>query len=233
MNNWKKIWNNENRINQIILDCLIRCDGFDTLGGKFDVKNWIDYSERLIELAEIKKNESIFEIGCGSGAFLYNLYLNNYEVGGCDYSSPLIQIAKQFMPNGEFILSEASELELYEKQFNAVISHSIFFYFKNLEYAEKVFKKMINFSNNKIAIFDINDREKCKNYYMDRMNLFIEQGGTKEEYEQKYKDLSHLFYEKEWFIGLAKKYNLKVKIIDQDYKKYDYAKYRFNAIYQK
>ena len=65
------------------------------------------------------------------------------------------------------------------------------------------------------------------------MNKFLEQGGTRKEYEQKYKNLNHLFYEKEWFINLAKKYNLKVKIIDQDYKKYGYAKYRFNAIYQK
>ena len=233
MTTWEKIWNNEDRLNEIILDCLIRCDGFDTLAGKFQPKNWLEYSERLIELAEINTNDSVFEIGCGSGAFLYSLYLKNYEIGGCDYSSPLIKIAKRFMPEGEFILSEASELKLHEEKFNAVISHSIFFYFKNLEYAENVFKKMIQFSSDKIAIFDINDQEKSENYYLDRMNKFLEQGGTRKEYEQKYKNLNHLFYEKEWFINLAKKYNLKVKIIDQDYKKYGYAKYRFNAIYQK
>ena len=232
MKTWKEIWNKEDRLNKIILDCLIKCDGFDSLE-RFDVDSWIEYSESLLKLAEIKKNDSIFEIGCGSGAFLYNLYLKNYEIAGCDYSSPLIQIAQRFMPKGEFILSEASELEFYEKKFNAVISHSIFFYFKNLDHAEKVFKKMIHLSDDKVAIFDINDQKKCKNYYIDRMNKFIDQGGTQQEYERKYKNLNHLSYEKEWFIGLAKKYNLQVKIIDQDYKKYDYAKYRFNAIYQK
>ena len=33
------------------------------------------------------------------------------------------------------------------------------------------------------------------------MNKFLEQGGTRKEYEQKYKNLNHLFYKKEWFIN--------------------------------
>ena len=64
------------KINEIILDCLIRCDGFDTLAGKFQPKKWIEYSERLIELAEINTNDSVFEIGCGSGILLNLLSLN-------------------------------------------------------------------------------------------------------------------------------------------------------------
>tara|TARA_B110001450_G_scaffold256385_1_gene286669 strand:+ start:7743 stop:7862 length:120 start_codon:yes stop_codon:yes gene_type:complete len=37
MINWKEIWSKEERINSIILDCLVKANGFDTASGKLDV----------------------------------------------------------------------------------------------------------------------------------------------------------------------------------------------------
>lgn len=42
--------------------------------------------------------KSIYEVGCGSGVNLYLFEkLKNIKcIGGCDYSEPLIKIAKKF-----------------------------------------------------------------------------------------------------------------------------------------
>jgi hypothetical protein len=38
MNTWKTIWNNEDRIKDLILDLLIKADGFDTALSHFNTK---------------------------------------------------------------------------------------------------------------------------------------------------------------------------------------------------
>ena len=82
MNEWQKIWNKNDRVNKIILENLIKADGFDSGAGSFAVDDWIKYTNELYDKLDIQSNNSIYDIGCGSGAFVYPLYLNNYVVGG-------------------------------------------------------------------------------------------------------------------------------------------------------
>ena len=92
---------------------------------------------------------------------------------------------------------------------------------------------MVNISNNKIAILDVCDMDKFEKYHSKRIEKFIAEGFSKEEYEKKYEGLDHLFFEKKWFIELAKKYNLKINIMDQSYKNYGNSEFRFNVILEK
>ena len=92
---------------------------------------------------------------------------------------------------------------------------------------------MVTLSNNKIAILDICDLDKFEKYHSKRIEQFIEEGFSQEEYEKKYKGLDHLFYEKDWFLNSAKKYNLRANIIDQNYKNYGNSEFRFNVILEK
>jgi len=82
MDNWKKIWNKDDRINQIILECLIKADGFDSGAGSFSVEDWKIYTQEYFEKLGISSGDSIFDVGCGSGAFVYPLYLQKHKVGG-------------------------------------------------------------------------------------------------------------------------------------------------------
>lgn len=60
------------------------------------------------------------------------------------------------MQNCDFQKTEASKIDTTIK-YDFVISHSVFHYYKELDYAEGIIKKMLLKLTKSIAIFDIND----------------------------------------------------------------------------
>jgi trans-aconitate methyltransferase len=227
VDNWQHIWNRDERLNNIILDCLIRADGFDTSAGSFTVTNWLEYVGELTKKINLNNFDTVFDVGCGSGAFLFPLSMNNHEVGGVDYSKPLIDLASIFFKSDAFIVNEAINIDI-KKAFDVVISHSVFHYFKDLEYAREVVISMIQKSKRKVAFLDINDKSKEDKYHQIRMK-----GMNKEEYKQKYNGLNHMFYHKGWFENIAQEFNLKCEIFDQDFSDYGNSTLRFNVIMTK
>ena len=227
MDKWREIWNKSDRIDDYILETLIKADGFDSGAGSFTLKNWKTYTQDFYNILSIKSNESVFDIGCGSGAFLYPLNLSSIKVGGIDYSSPLIDFANRVMKNCDFQQIEASKMD-FKIKYDFVISHSVFHYFKDLEYAEDIIEKMLLKSTKRIGIFDINDKSKKSEYDEVRMGKM-----NKHEYAKKYEGLDHLFFEKKWFEEIAKKYGVEIKIFDQKFKGYSNSKLRFNVIMTK
>jgi ubiquinone/menaquinone biosynthesis C-methylase UbiE len=79
MDEWKRIWNEDERISKIILESLIKADGFDSGAGSFNVDDWITYTNELCDELNISKNNSFYDIGCGSGAFVYSLNLKGHK----------------------------------------------------------------------------------------------------------------------------------------------------------
>jgi len=227
MNKWKDIYNKEDRLNKIILEMLMKADGFDSPTGNFEVNDWIAYTNIHYAKLGIKQDQSIFDVGCGSGAFIYPLYLQNYIVGGIDFADLLITLANSIMPQKDFTTSEAIMLDVNRK-YDIVLSHGVFLYFDSLDYARTVIIKMIEKAESTIAILDINDEAKREKYHATRMQTM-----TKEEYEKKYKDLNHYFFRKSFFEEIAKEKNLKIEIWDQDFKKYNNSQFRFNVIMRK
>lgn len=159
MNNWQKIWDKVDRVDSIILESLIKSDGFDSGAGSFTLEDWKKYIQVYFKKLDINSNNTIYNTGCGSGAFVYLLYLQKYSVGGVDYAMSQIKLAKTIMPSGDFTCDEAINMST-SKSYDFVVSHSVFHYFKDLDYAKGVVKKMIQKSNKKIGIFDINDKSK-------------------------------------------------------------------------
>jgi trans-aconitate methyltransferase len=229
MNGWINVWNNEDRINKIILECLIKADGFDGGAGAFEVNEWLEYTKYLYNKIGLKTDDSVFDVGCGSSAFLYPHYLesSNSEGGGIDYSKILIGMAKMMIPEYDFRFCDAIDLDSREK-FDIVLSHSVFQYFESLEYASDVIDKMLAKADQSIAILDVNDHSKEKLYHQTRIGQM-----SLSEYEGKYKDLNHLFYKKEWFIEIAEMRNLKIDIFDQNFSSYGNSKLRYNVLIKK
>lgn len=227
MNNWNKIWDKDERVNNIILETLIKADGFDSGAGIFTTGDWLLYVNELYAKINIMKNDSIYEIGCGSGAFIYPLFLEKYKIGGLDFSKKLLSLSKMMMPDMCFEHKEAINIDT-DKTYDIVLSHSVFQYFDDLDYCKKVIEKMINKSKRKIVILDINDESKKKKYHKIRMGNM-----SQKEYEEKYEGLEHLFHSKSWFEEIAKEFNLKVNIFDQSFSKYANSNLRFNVILEK
>ena len=143
-----------------------------------------------------------------------------------DYSIKLIELAKKIMPEGNFRVDEAINID--DKKYDFVISHSVFHYFPNETYAYKVLKKMLKKANKKIGVFDVNDKTKEDVYHKIRMGNISE-----EEYKKKYEGLKHMFYDKKFFYDFANQFDLKIEIWDQDFENYCNSKLRFNVIMER
>ena len=229
---WKNIWKRKSRVNKIVLECLIKADGFDSVAGSLSAEHWREYVSELYSLIGIEKHHSIFDFGCGSGAFLYDHFLTGGHVGGVDYSSQLIGIAKGFMADANFIISDASQIKIAEN-YDIVTSHSVFQYFDDLVMAENVLANMCLMAKEKIAILDINDESHAAVYHTERIAKFKENGLSENDYWDKYRDLDYLFYNKDFFYDFAIQNNLKIKIFPQTNVYYGNSKLRFNVIFDR
>lgn len=227
MNSWKDIWNNRKPERGYELANLIKLNGFDSDGTSFSADNWIKYVESFQSMIPIQPSDSVFEFGCGCGAFLKPLYDNGHEVGGVDYSEVLISVAKINMANAELRLQNVDE-PCGAKPYDIVMSHSVFQYFKSLEFAGIVCRNMLQKSSRKVAILDVPNMQFQKESECARSVVQIGNGEKKSQ-----NNVQHLYYEKRWFEQISKKAKVDIEIIDQAVDGYINSKYRFNVIMTK
>lgn len=228
-NNWQKIWNQRQLETTLksTLQQLIAVDGFDGSWGGIDETAWMEYIESLTAKLQISAKDSIFEVGCGAGAFLYPFYQKGNKVAGIDYSENLAKIALNIMPRADIIVGEA--INIPEKPtFDFVVANGVFLYFKDCEYAAEVLSLMLDISNKGVGIFELPDLSKKE----ESISMRKAQLGDA-EYEEKYRGLEHLYYKKEWFEQVLANKPVKVVIEDQSIKNYGNSRYRFNVFIHK
>jgi trans-aconitate methyltransferase len=233
MTKWQEIWEKRrihglDQSDDINLQDLIFADGFDTGGfGKVTLEEWKHYIRFISKKMDLAPTDSIFEIGCGCGAFLFMWYKEGHHVGGIDYAENLISVAQHVMGGMNFRVSEAINFDTDEK-FDIVISNGVFLYFRDYSYANDVVERMIMKARKAIAILDIPD-----------LATKIESEGARRaalpegEYDKKYEGLNHLYYDRDWFTQFSDKYGYKIEIFDQNIKGYGNSQFRFNVIIKK
>ena len=231
MSNWKEIWDKKDRVQKYILECMVKSDGFDSLG-TFQVQNWLDYCETLYSKLGVREGVSVFEAGCGSGAFLYPLFLKGNTVGGLDYCEQLVNMAGSFMPGFHFLCADAEELDT-DKKFDVVVSHSLFHYFQDYDKARTVLEKMIFKSNKVIGVFDVCDEEMKAEYHKERIENFVKEGFTEAQYWEKYQNLDHLFYSRSFFESVANEFGLHLEFSPQTDPNYGNSRLRYNVTFRK
>lgn len=227
--NWKQIWNKRSHISETILnlESLIKLDGFDSGVGRISTEDWQAYARVIAEKIKLFDGASVYELGCGAGAFIYALSaIKTLKVGGLDYASSLIEAAQKAMPNGDFVADDAINMCI-DPQYDFVISNSVFHYFSEA-YAEKVLKQMIEKSNSAVAILDVPDLQtKTQSELIRRDALTIA------EYEKKYAGLSHTYFARDWFEKQAQQLGCKCAIFDGCVPNYGQNQYRFSVLITK
>lgn len=226
--NWKKIWNNRIPESESFdLAELIRLDGFDTGAGRIEMEDWKILTSTIGDKIGLQDGDSVFEVGCGAGAFLYSLLEKyNLSVGGIDYGATLINAAKQVMPSGDWKLAEAIEMDI-EPVYDYVISHGVFHYF-GVGYAEEVLDRMIRKARKGVAILEIPDLETKEELERIRRDIL-----SVEEYNKKYAGLEHTYYDKDWFAQKARDYNMQFTVFGGCIPNYAQNDYRFGVILKK
>jgi SAM-dependent methyltransferase len=223
---WAEIW--EHRVQEpkkmTHMD-LLKANGYDNARSTLYPWNLGHAQDYYWKLINLRDDDSVYEVGCGSGAFLYNLYQDRTKVGGLDLSSNLIELAKLNLPGGKWEHGDAHSLNIEEK-WDHVVSFGLFFYFPDLGYAESVLFRMLEKANKTISIYDLPD--------LDRKDECEEmRRATTPNYDRDYADLQHLYYSKQWFMHIARKLNLHLTIFDQVVPDYENGKYRFCVILRK
>lgn len=227
MNKWCQIWNKRTQPEaEDALERLIRADGFDSGVGEIITDSWRDYVGFIAKNINIGKAATIFEVGCGSGAFLFHFYQSGHKIGGGDYSESLIRMASDVMKDMDFCVCEANNIDTFRK-YDFVISNSVFQYFPDLGYAESVIRKMLEKSNKAVAICDVPDLK------LKEESELIRRGHDDGEYEKKYEGLNHLYYDRDWFRTIATKNDCRISLFDQNIRNYRQNKYRFNCVMEK
>jgi len=222
-NNWKEVW--EDRVETIepkTWEELFKANGYDNSRAQLRSDNLKEAQKYYWKLIDLKPTESVFEVGSGSGAFLYPLYDPKRKIGGLDLSHNLVEVAKENLPNADWIQGEATDLPTDEK-YDHVISFGCFLYFTAYDYAEKTILKMLEKSNKTVSIYELPDAD--YEFHCESMRR-----ETTPNYDTDYKGLKHFYYEKQWFIDFAKKHNLHLTIFDQCIPNYENSKYRFCVV---
>ena len=169
-----------------------------------------------------KEIKSIFEVGCGCGANLYLFQRDGIKVGGIDYSSSEIEIAKGVLEAPkELICDEATNLSC-EIMYDAILSNSVFSYFDGYDYAYEVLEKMYKKAEYSIGIIDIHDADKKDAFISYRKQVI-------ENYEERYKDLPKFFYEKQFFLNFAETHNMSIRFSKPSMKEYWNNDYVYNC----
>ena len=242
MNKWKNIWESKKSDEKTLGDIkdvqemfleLKRLDGFDTVQGGIPYQSLINQykqiKEYLIDLTQARLDvdniESVYEVGCGSGANLYLLENDGYRTGGIDYSSSLLDAARQVLKSNDLTCDEAKNLNVHP-EYDVLLSNSVFSYFESDEYAKEVVERMIKKANYGIGLVDIHDVD-LKDAYTEYKRSIVP------NYDELYKDLNKHYYSKDFFRTIAEENGLDISFVDFEIPGYWNNDYVFNCFMYK
>ena len=231
-NEWKTIWGKrtaDEKIlktedkKQIFLE-LKRSNGFDVVEDGLTYESFEEQKNNMVNWLSGKgkqKIESIYEVGCGSGANLFLFEQDGIACGGLDYSEALIESAKKVLQSKDLLCKEAIDTPIAPK-YDAVLSNGVFHYFMDEEYAYEVLERMYQKTAYSIGVIDIHDIEKREAFFAYRMTI-------SPDYEERYKYLPKLFYKKEFFEKFAKEHQMDISFTESHMKGYWNNKFIFNC----
>ena len=242
MSDWKKVWNRngENEdIKSLDFDQLNMKEGFIKLkemmgitlvdGKSVSVDDFYNqFMENLREMSfsisESYMPKSFFDVGCGTGSYLFLLkrMFSELRLGGMDYSEGFIKSAIQAVgKQSELYTGEALDLDIQSK-YDVVFSRSIFQYFDDDLYAKNVTEKMLEKANHAVAILDVHDLKLREDFLQYRRSKI-------EDYDRKYANTKHLFLPKELFLSIAEEHGCSIKFSHSSLPGYWNSKFTYDV----
>ncbi len=223
---WKDVWaaRRLDPSRTSVLSRLLAADGMDTGFGSVEEVAWQRYVRESAEFAGITPLSSVFELGCGAGAWLYELSRKGCAVGGLDASPALIGYAREHLPDGRWEVGDAAALELLP-QYDFVAASGVFLYFPSYAYAANVLESMIRKAKRGVLVLDVPDLATRDAALDERRKMAGE-----ELYAQRYAGLDHLYFDRDWFSGKLESLGaVRTIVSNQRIDGYANARYRFNV----
>jgi len=212
--NWKEVWESRGQKVGVDLAQLIRLNGFDSGKNVYDVADWMALVDDLVLRAGIHNYSHVLEVGCGCGALIEAIsFKTGASIHGYDYSESQINIAKSGA--GDYMVSEAVNNPYISAQFDVVLSHSVFQYFPDLDYARTVIETMAKAAipGGRVLVMDVPES--------DMMGELVKRDDG----------LRHLHFNRQWLRSMMTRSGLEnVQSFPHAVRHYGGASSRFNLI---
>lgn len=169
--------------------------------GLFSLADWEAMSLRTAAFIGIEKGDSVFEAGCGAGAFLDVLARTfGVRVAGVDMAVRLVEIAKHRLP-GEFWVGDIQDMSFAaSNRYDKVVSHGVFLYLPSLEAVERAALEMVRLAKpgGVVYIGVLNDPDRIV------------------AYRSAHRPSGNAFARRDFWLNLGLRHSLDVEILDQD-----------------
>ncbi len=147
---WKQIWSGKGadfaaaagEHEDETLAKLLRLNGYFTNTAQITLADWHAYIAAIGARMGLSPGDRLFEVGCGSGAFLYPFRRMGHVTDGIDYGAGLVEAARAVLPGCRIDVGEARDIDPREP-YEIVASNGVFLYFGDHAYARHVLEKMI------------------------------------------------------------------------------------------
>jgi SAM-dependent methyltransferase len=207
-----------------VIGALLLADGRDTPFGTIDEEAWLAFVRRVAARLGVGPGDSVCDVGCGAGAFLYELHRMGCVVSGVDRSASLIDCARRAMPGRQFVVADADALAA-EPAVDAVVSCDAFLYFPSAKYAGRVVDAMAAKARRAVAVIGVPDAATKDEALARRRDL----AGGEAAYDARYRGLEHLYIQRDWLVGrMAAAGLVDIEVEDQGIDD-DNAAFRFNC----
>jgi len=226
MADWKSVWSRRQAAGAgSPLQALIDLDGFDSGAGRIREAAWRAYVTEIAGRLGMHAGDSVLEIGCGSGAFLFPLREAGLRVAGLDYSPTLVAAARAAMPDGDFREAEAGEFAAAPRSVDFVVANSVFHYFPDDAYADRVLAAMLGTADRAVAVLELPELDCRDDAEAARRGLLSDR-----EYEAKYAGLAHRYFRRESFSSAARRHGFDAEMFGQSIDGYAQNAFRFNCL---
>lgn len=201
---WEQIWTKKGEKENIPLH---HYDGFEILSQE----QYVNLVKKTSALLHLNDDQSIIELGCGAGAYLYEISKDKkLDIHGIDYSHTLINKCQSNI-NGTFICKDITKTLPYSNEkFDVTMSFGVFMYLQNYESVTNVLEEMnrITKDNGTIFVGEISDLDKKEVANSIRSSTHKDQEKLIEG------NLEHLYIPKQVFIDFAERHGYTITIFD-------------------
>ena len=129
---WKEIWTQKGA------EAGTKEDALEMGGWNRTLTSASDIANRIVDFMQIKPNDRVLEIGCGTGGLAQYLECNYC---GIDYSVTSVKKCMEFFQKTA-IYAEANELPFRDKYFDKCFAYGCFMYFPSKDYVKQVVNEM-------------------------------------------------------------------------------------------
>lgn len=105
---------------------------------------FIPVYKKIINKSGITANDSVLDIGCGSGLFLKMVHSKSNAITGIDLSDELLGIARQRNPDARLLNQDMHQLPFADKSFHLVTAFNSIQYAEDLSHVLAEIKRVLN-----------------------------------------------------------------------------------------